>query len=495
MLQGKRRKKYSKRSLNGCRTCRIRHVKCDEHPVICNNCKSTGRKCDGYDMHRLPANKRALTSTLNIFTHPGRVTTMDEQRCFAYFQHCSIPGLGVFFDSPLWQKIVLKISHVDPAVYHAANMLGALHEDSNANKMRVSGENLRQARHRFALQQASRAYTHLSQRRTSKDPEFREVMLVCCLLFVLSELLLGRYEKAFQHLHSGLKILKESQECHRNFSLDDSLVRIFRRLDVESAHFGSGTPFLFKYSGIGSDPSLSGQGPFSNMVKVTDVHRSVTILLNLGIPFLARCWPISASQVASEYKELFLNQHMILSLNLQFQSHFEIFLRDIYHTLSSRDQQSVDVLQLQSLSQILSLKTCLIKGSIPDTFTAEYLNLLLAHRGFLAKFSGRSTFTLDYGVLPGLWVVASECPNYSIRLQAIQTLHSWPHCEGIINSNVVVSMALRKLRRELGICGQPNSSIMDANTEEELSQYLVNMMSAQQAMNWSFIRGAEIFIK
>jgi len=469
-------------------------VKCDENPVICNNCKSTGRKCDGYDLHRLPVNKRALISTLNIFAHPGRATTMDEQRCFAYFQHCSIPGLGVFFDSPLWQKIVWKISHVDPAVYHAANMLGALHQDSDANKMRVSGENLRQARHRFALQQASRAYTHLSQRQTSNDPEFREVMLVCCLLFVLSELLLGRYEKAFKHLHSGLQILKESQECHRNLSLDDSLVRIFRRLDVESAHFGSGTPFLFKYGGIGADPNLNGEDPFLNMVKVTDVHRSVTILLNLGIPFLARCWPISASQVASEYEELFLKQQMILSLNLQFQSHFEIFLRDIYHTLSSRDQQSVDVLQLQSLSQILSLKTCLIKGSIPDTFTAEYLNLLLAHREFLARFPGRSTFTLDYGVLPGLWVVASECPNYSIRLQAIQTLHSWPHCEGIINSNVVVSMALRKLKKELGICGQPNSSIMDANLEEELSQYLVDMMSEQQATNWSFIRGAEMFL-
>lgn len=473
---------------------RIRHVKCDENPVICNNCKSTGRKCDGYDLHRLPANKGILTSTLNIFAHPGRATTMDEQRCFSYFQHCSIPGFGVFFDSPLWQKIVWNISHVDPAVYHAANMLGALHEDSNANKMRVSGENLRQARHRFALQQASRAYTHLSQRQTSNDPEFPEVMLVCCLLFVLSELLLGRYEKAFQHLHSGLQILKESQECHRNLSLDDSLVRIFRRLDVESAHFGSGTPFLFKHGGIGTDHDLNGEDPFVNMVKVADVHRSVTILLNLGIPFLARCWPISASQVASEYGELFLKQQMILSLNLQFQSHYEIFLRDIYHTLSSCDQQSVDVLQLQSLSQILSLKTCLIKGSIPDIFTAEYLNLLLAHQEFLARFPRRSTFTLDYGVLPGLWVVASECPNYSIRLQAIQTLHSWPHCEGIVNSNVVLSMALRKLKKELGIYSQSNSSIMDANTEEELSQYLVDMMSEQQATSWSFIRGAEIVL-
>ncbi|CEJ62192.1 hypothetical protein PMG11_10700 [Penicillium brasilianum] len=104
--------------------------------------------------------------------------------------------------------MILQTSHLDPAVYHAANMLAAVHQDSEANEMRLSGENLQRARHRFAIQQSSRAYTHLSQRRASNDPQYREVMLVCCLLFVISELLLGRYDNAFQHLHSGLRILK-----------------------------------------------------------------------------------------------------------------------------------------------------------------------------------------------------------------------------------------------------------------------------------------------
>ncbi|KAJ5376274.1 hypothetical protein N7509_013160 [Penicillium cosmopolitanum] len=466
----------------------VRHVKCDEAPGVCNNCQSTGRKCDGYDLHRLPTKRQSLTFIPNALPHLPWTTTTDERRCFSYFQRCSIPGLGALFESPLWSRIILQISHADPAVYHAANMLGAVHEDSAANKMRLSGENLRRARHRFAIQQASRAYSYLSKRQTSNDPQFREVMLVCCLLFVMSELLLGRYQNAFQHLHSGLHIINETQEHHRKLCLDDSLIRVFERLDIESSHFGPGTPFLFTNKKINDDLQIL--DVFSKMGNVADVKRSVTSLLNIGIPFLARCWPSSAAEVAAEYDELFQKQQYILLLNYEFQKRFSIFYFEFYSSLSRRDQGCIDVLQVQSLGQILSLKTCLIKGPVPESLTPEYRALLLAVQDFMAKFPDRPTFTLDYGVLPTLWVIASQCPDYAIRLEAIRTVQSWPHCEGIVNSNVITSMALNNLKADLRIPGQPDSSIIDAETEEELSKFLFDMLnSTEQAKKWSFIRG------
>jgi hypothetical protein len=385
----------------------------------------------------------------------------------------------------------LQISQADPAVYHAANMLGAVHEDSDANKMRLSGENLQRARHRFAAQQASRSYSYLSKRHTSNDPQFREVMLVCCLLFVMSELLLGQYQNAFQHLHGGLHILKETQESHRTLNLEDSLVRVFERLDIESSHFGSGTPFFFNHVGFNDDLHIS--DVFSDIKSMADVQRSVTFLLNLGIPFLARCWPFSAAEVTSQCDELVQKQQEILFYNYQFQKRFSLFYRDSYHTLSRREQEGVDVSQLQSLSQMLSLETCLIKGPIPENLTPKYISLLSAHQAFLAKFSDRPTLTLDYGVLPGLWVVASECPDYAVRLQAIRAVEMWPHCEGIVNSNVIVSMALNNLKKELWMHGQPDASIIDAETEEELSRFLLDTLSSgEQAANWSFIRGSDV---
>lgn len=470
----------------------VRHIKCDEAPGICNNCQSTGRKCDGYDLHRLPAKTERLAFTPYALSKLGWTTTSDERRCFAYFQRCSIPGLGALFESPLWSRIILQIGHADPAVYHAANMLGAVHEDSAANKMRLSGQDIKRARHRFAIQQSSRAYTYLSKRQTSNDPQFRQVMLVCCLLFVMSELLLGQYQNAFKHLHSGLHILKETQEHHQKIILDDSLIRVFERLDIESSHFGPGTPFLFTHGRIGDGLQIS--DVFSRMTNVADVHRSVTVLLNMGIPFLARCWPFSAAEIAVEYESLFQKQQEIMFLNYEFQSRFRIFYREYYTTLSLREQGCIDMLQIQSLGQILSLKTCLIKGPVPESLTPEYSTLLLAVQDFMAKFPDRPTFTLDYGILPTLWVVASQCPDYAIRLEAIRTVQIRPHCEGIVNSNVIVSMALNNLKVDLRIWVQPDSSIIDAETEEELFKFLSDTLkSSEQAKNWSFIRGRKIF--
>jgi hypothetical protein len=216
----------------------------------------------------------------------------------------------------------------------------------------------------------------------------------------------------------------------------------------------------------------------------------------MGIPVLARCWPSSAVEIAAGYSELFLKQQQILSLNYKFQQHFGILYREIYHTLRGRDQQGVDLLQLQSLGQILSLKTCLIKGPVPKSLTPEYISLFSAHQAFLAKSSDRPTFTLDYGVVPGLWVVASQCPDYSVRLQAIYTLQTWPHCEGIINSNVLVSMAVKSLKAELQTHGQLDSWIIDADMEEELSRFLFDTFtSTKQVTDWSFIRGTDLLRK
>lgn len=213
----------------------------------------------------------------------------------------------------------------------------------------------------------------------------------------------------------------------------------------------------------------------------------------MGIPFLARTWPLTVVEVAVEYDELFLKQQWLLSLNFQFQRDFEIFCRNFSHTLRGRQRQAVELLHFQSLSQTLSLKTCLIKGPVPASLTPEYIALFYAMQDLLAKLPDRPTLTLDYGVLPGLWLVASECSDYSLRLQAIYAVQTWPHCEGIINSNVIVSIALNNLKGGQRTQGHSYGSIIDADAEEELSRFLFDtLMSTQQSTNWSIVRGADL---
>ncbi|KAL2823128.1 hypothetical protein BJX63DRAFT_426944 [Aspergillus granulosus] len=490
MPPSKRRRKFAKRSLTGCRTCRARHIKCDEAPGACNNCTSTGRTCDGYDLARLPVERLTPALHPDIAIRLGWLTTTDEKRCFSYFMNRTIPSLTALFDRPLWRKMAMQMSLVDRAVYHAANVLGALHEDSEQNQMRLSGENLSHPRHRFALEQASRSFEILHRRQASNDPQLQEVMLVCCLLFVISDLLLGRYDNALEHLRGGLRILQETQQqrqLRRIPELDSGLVQMFQRLDTEYSHFGPGKPFLSSSNELEDDWLERRQ-----LHTLDDVHDSVRRLLNIGIPFLAKCWVLTGAEIEADYLNLHRQQERLLSLYYRLRDKIQALCNRPHPELSYKEQRGISLSMLQCLSQILGIKTCLIDGPLPASWTPEFAALLSAHEDFLANFPERPTITLDYGIIPGLYVV-TKCPHYLVRLQAIDILLNWPHCEAVVNSNIVASLALETLKVEMQDRDRLDVLGVDDEAAKALNSFLFNTLkSTPQAEKWSAIRASKI---
>ncbi|KAL4881982.1 hypothetical protein BJY04DRAFT_52229 [Aspergillus karnatakaensis] len=457
-----RRRNFKSRSLTGCRTCRARHTKCDESPGACNNCVSTGRKCDGYDLSRLPVNSIRPVAISRL----GWLTTPDEMRSLSYFEHCSIPSLLAFFDSPLWQKLALQMSHLDRAVYHAAITLGAIHEDSCKNQMRLTGEDLSAPRHWFAAEQASRSFAILSRRRASRDPQLREVVLLCCLLFILSESLLGQYDRALQHLRGGLRVIGE--DLHHVSPLDRYLVETFRRLDVEFAQFGQGQPFLFDLVLEDDIPSQTLQ-----LHSPDDVYDVVSRLVHIDVPFLGLAWSLSPAEILADYDNLYRRQELILSFAYSIEAEIQSFYSRSVHQLSYNERRRVELSLLTCLAQIVANKTCLFGGLVPLDLTTGFVDVLEYYESIMARYPERPTITLDKGVIPTLWMVASKCPDYSVRLRAINALLAWPHCETLCNSNVGASMALEKLKAELRADDQSLSSLpLTRESREELSHHL-----------------------
>ncbi|GAB1199649.1 hypothetical protein APSETT444_009006 [Aspergillus pseudonomiae] len=177
----------------------------------------------------------------------------------------------------------------------------------------------------------------------------------------------------------------------------------------------------------------------------------------------------------------------------QHKHRLELFCKQSYAELNAKEQRGVEILQLQYLDQILSVKTCFFNGPIPEYLTPEYVALLSAHESLMAKFPERSTITLDNGIIPGLYIVASKCPDYRVRLRAIRALQSWPHCEGFINSNIIASLALESLKRELVKVNKAELSLIVGDNEEELVRFLFDTLSCtEQAAYWSIIRASKI---
>ncbi|KAL4738239.1 hypothetical protein BDV11DRAFT_189931 [Aspergillus similis] len=461
-----RKRAYAPRSRTGCRTCRVRHIRCDESPGgQCRNCLSAGWQCEGYyDLDRLPGPGRhpqayyhTCIRDIGTKVKAAWPMTADEQRSFAYFQQHSIVSLTALFESPLWQRHVLQMCHADPAIFHAVAMLSAAHQNSELKHMqRLQGT----AVHRvycFSLQQSSRAMRMLSQRLASQDPELRLVVLLCSLLFGLSDVLLDRHESAWTHFLSGLRILKEIEHHPDLISkADPSLVAVYRRISLQAALYSnknSRTDASPAPVPTYAPPPPPGDAlnvstcPFSSLAQMQSV---LLRLLDTGIPLIATGLSLSDHDFLASYNSLYIAQSRLLCTFAQFVYKFNLFCESHSPTLPENQQGVLDLLRLLILGHILSLKIALIRGPLPLSFLPEVITILEAHESYIADYRDRPTRVADHGVSANMYLLATRAPDLSTGLRAVAVLRVWPRYVGFHSSTSAAPLALNVLAERFG---------------------------------------------
>ncbi|KAE8146991.1 hypothetical protein BDV25DRAFT_43063 [Aspergillus avenaceus] len=465
---------------------RVRRVKCDEAPGECINCRSTGRICDGYDTHRLRKRGSILRLPDLATGRWFRSMTSDERRMFSYFQHHSIAHLIAMSGSDLWQTLVLQMAHADPAVFHAVNMFAAIHEDSEVNKMRLSHESLHRPRHRIALEQSTRALARLNQRRASQDPQLRQVVLLCCLLFTTCEFLLGQYDRALSHLDNGVQMVKEAwANGPLDSKVDRCLVLSFCLMDLAATQYRGGAPMFTEHEleswEISKDPS-------SIVHTLHDAQRVLNSIMCRVIPFVAHCWALSPAEFTADWVPLSMEQQQLLALaHLGWQT-FHAFCERSYIHLNPREKGTADLIRLQYESHTAMLELLFYDESLPESRTPDFAALLASHEAFVNRFPEFPTIFLDYGIIPGFFVVATFCPDYALRRRAINFLLACPHFQLMMNSNIAGAVALVALESEQQVqSGQNIPSTAPQN--QEMTRFLSETMSVtRRARNWSFFR-------
>ncbi|KAL4867746.1 hypothetical protein BDV12DRAFT_209588 [Aspergillus spectabilis] len=484
----KRRRAGTKKSRTGCRTCRyvhfrastrhslrnrlesnlirLRHIKCDETPGFCKNCTSTGRTCD-YDLQRLPRSGRVTSAKKNVGNHELPL------------KHHTIPTLLEFFDSPVWQELILQMSLSEPAVYHAVFALSAIHQDLEMYGMLLPGQVLQNEYHRFALDQCGR---------------FREVMLLCCLLFVFTQLLRGQYDDAFKHLQSGLRILHEARAQQHERAVKPCIAVALTNLEIQSLQYGVGI------CGVSSEPTqlaypVDDLQAFSSL---REIRQKFDSLLRAAYVFLLQCWGSSGEEISFNYGPLHQQQLQLLSqLNL-FVQHFESFR---FCSKSNRkEQKGADMMRLLCRTLTLPIKTALIREStILDYYTPEYETHLSMVEDIMDKYPERPTVMPDIGILPTLYFAAMMCRDYTVRHRAIALFQSWPHREGPSDSNWAVFLAHKRLETDsmpLPEWGTTSASSRTSNVTNGRwtgfkynSIFLEDALSSTECMkNWPCIR-------
>ncbi|KAF2120861.1 hypothetical protein BDV96DRAFT_278648 [Lophiotrema nucula] len=241
MPEKKRTRASHPKVRTGCHTCKARRVKCDEQRPACQKCINTGRKCDGYKNNR---------EWVIVVAPPPPVTDGFEddrsRRHFDYFRTQAVYELSWFFEDGDWGKLVLKQSHMSPAVRHAVIALACSHEDFRDNLTVASMA----PQYAYAAQHYSKAIRNLIKETSDDAQESRVRALICGLLFISIELLRGNNIAALHHLDGCLKIVQEAQakmdhyfypgDPPRHFNLEseehlsEAIIPMFARLDVQA---------------------------------------------------------------------------------------------------------------------------------------------------------------------------------------------------------------------------------------------------------------------
>ncbi|KAH7356812.1 hypothetical protein BKA65DRAFT_450661 [Rhexocercosporidium sp. MPI-PUGE-AT-0058] len=258
---------------SGCRTCKQRRVKCGEERPFCLRCVKFGVQCDGYGVLENPANLPGRSSMIQPKSSSQSLSLQDipfhplfcisqENRYFEVFCNKTAFEILPTFDSSstALRQVILQTCESEPSIRHAVIALGALDlaagtlQDFTPMSLDAFKETPLQ-HHQNALKQYSTAIKEMRQAALTRKQDLRTTLLTC-LVIMCFEAWNGNQDLAIRQIQTGFRLIRAWREevlgggDERRFvgleagmgdTVEDELVRVFKRLDVQAISFTSET--------------------------------------------------------------------------------------------------------------------------------------------------------------------------------------------------------------------------------------------------------------
>ncbi|KAE9367698.1 hypothetical protein N431DRAFT_348684 [Stipitochalara longipes BDJ] len=230
----------------GCKTCKIRRVKCDEAKPSCNRCIKFGVICDGYGTKKPNSHQPAVPTrtlipraTFPLTASPSQnLFDLDNPEEWTYFQrfcNYTVGRLSGLRESELWSRIVLQATQAEPSIRHAATAIGALDLKSYTS----AGDESIKFRKQFAYKEYQKAIVGMRKTLAAKGGDTR-MRLVACILFACFEAYHGNYETARTQIISGIEMMEEHTKKRKEAAMngppiDPELVQAFALLEIQAS--------------------------------------------------------------------------------------------------------------------------------------------------------------------------------------------------------------------------------------------------------------------
>ncbi|KAF9891882.1 hypothetical protein FE257_002844 [Aspergillus nanangensis] len=438
----------SLKSRLGCKTCKIRRVKCGEEKPNCVRCTSTGRKCE----YEATVSTMSSPPDGSLALSPN--TTWRERRAFAFYFQSAAQSLGGELDVSFWRTTVPQVCRNEPAVWDAIISIGALFESPEPCPHLVvrhrDGPRSLNQNHRDALGWYSRAVSTVRQRIERGGVDIF-IGLISCILFICIEALQGGVDEAVRLYGQGVHLifaLRAQIACGvlpaaKAPLLEDTVVPIFARLGV-IAFTTAGIPGSDILRGPGSD--LAGTREFGSLKSAREAMIYLTTEAQL---FERACGDHLRDSFPSHVPPEVVHQQMVLSARLD--SWHAAYTR-LVESLCAKDaltphQIATNAILLSHYEMLFVLLAVCVTSSqiITDSYLPNFQNVIDQCRVALdASMRADSTqlpYTFDIDVGFPLWFTSLRCREPRIRRMALALLRRAPRVQGFYNSSLGVDMA------------------------------------------------------
>ena len=329
-------------------------------------------------------------------------------------------------NSRFWDRIVLQVCHVEPAVRHAVLALSSLHQLSEARR----DPNLALRHQRYADQHYHQALGAAQSLLQSSGAEDIDRVLIACLVFTCYENVRGNYAASQLHTGSGRHIMSQHRERLNRQSRRSELNEIqqlFARLDICALSF---SPWNSRYpydvaSFYATSPNLipdafdtieEARAPLIDHIRWSFVVRMADFAAILQDPALF-------AQLESD--RLKVADHLT-----RWSSRFE--------ELAARDCDASPILirTLRIWHQLVAIDVAAKwYGSELryDDHIDQYENLVSTAEEIielLAQKPKGGAFSFDLGITIPLFGAAGRCRDPKIRRRALQAMRNGPRQEG-----------------------------------------------------------------
>ncbi|KAH7316884.1 hypothetical protein B0I35DRAFT_393912 [Stachybotrys elegans] len=467
----KKPRQFAPKSTLGCRTCKIRRVKCDLTQPSCLKCHSTGRTCDGYSHHRSEImvgpesdsnhHRGTIMSTLQpkgiaqslaplmVLQASGSV----QAEAMSFFEYISIKHLNEYQPCQSWRRTLMFFSQTVPSVRYAALAVALMHRNFIHSRHRMLGHT--------PLACYNRAIQLLLEQQASGSMEKTAITLLVCYLFTCFEHLAGNDPQAMKHLRGGVEMSRQiSQSLLESINVYDEsalscerelvcqVIRQIRRLDMQAVLFlVDWTPA--DVHDILTSQLLPAESAFQSLDQAAEHLQVLTArvmrLRNSG----QSDSPTDGVSMSPWTKDVVLEQldaWLRLFNNTLQQRAFEkdnseayclVSLLRLQHTMAWTYISSHGPGREMEFDKFLSqFQTCVAMADDISTTHERYAGSL------------KPTFTPEIGILPILYIIGVKCRHPIVRRQALRIIRRQPIREAAWDSVSTAAIVERVIEIE-----------------------------------------------